>query len=271
MLKTRIYTVMVLLPLFVAGLFYLPVSGWALFLAPLMLIGAWEWGALALWGVAGRSIFVCVIAVGGALLWQLGSGTAAKVPALIPLLLGVTLLFWIVVVPLWLAYNWRMRSTPVLAITGAILLLPLWCALIQLQARPGQLLMLMAIVWISDTTAYLCGRRWGRRKLAASISPGKTWEGVVGALLAVALYYGLISVATLAEYDMLRGFSGFGIFMFLAVLGIEGDLFESWIKRTAGVKDSGAVFPGHGGVLDRIDALTASLPVAALFLSGVVG
>jgi phosphatidate cytidylyltransferase len=152
-----------------------------------------------------------------------------------------------------------------------VLLLPLWCALIQLQVRPGQLLMLMAIVWISDTAAYLCGRRWGRRKLAVTVSPGKTWEGVFGALAAVALYYGLISAASLTEHSVLQGISGFAVFIFLAVLGIEGDLFESWIKRTAGVKDSGAVFPGHGGVLDRIDALTASMPVAALLLSGVAG
>ena len=271
MLKTRIYTVMVLLPVFAAALFYLPVAGWALFLVPLLLIGAWEWGALAAWRVTGRIVFLCAIALCGALLWQFGAGAGATVSWLNPALYCIALLFWLIVAPLWLANGWHVRSTPMLALAGAVLLLPLWCALIQLQVRPGQLLMLMAIVWISDTAAYLCGRRWGRRKLAVTISPGKTWEGVFGALVAVAIYFGLISVASLAEHSVLQGVSGFAVFMFLAVLGIEGDLFESWIKRTAGVKDSGAVFPGHGGVLDRIDALTASVPVAALLSSSVAG
>lgn len=270
MLKTRIYTVMVLLPLFAAALFFLPVYGWALFLTPLMLVGAWEWGVLASWGFTGRLAFACGIALGGALLWQFASG-AAGVRWLTPALFCVALLFWLVVVPLWLANRWRVTSPVVLALAGATLLLPLWCALIQLQVRPWQLLMLMAIVWISDTAAYLCGRRWGRRKLAVTISPGKTWEGVIGALIAVALYYALVSVTNFAEQAVLHGFSGFAVFMLLAVLGIEGDLFESWIKRTAGVKDSGSVFPGHGGVLDRIDALTASIPIAALSLSGLGG
>ena len=126
--------------------------------------------------------------------------------------------------------------------------------------------MLMAIVWVSDTAAYFCGRRWGRHKLAVSISPGKTWEGVCGALVAVAGYYWLFNAADVADHAVLQGATGFAGFMVLAVLGIEGDLFESWIKRTAGVKDSGTILPGHGGVLDRIDALTASMPAVALTL-----
>ena len=124
----------------------------------------------------------------------------------------------------------------------------------------------MAIVWISDTAAYVCGRCWGRRKLAVTISPGKTWEGAWGALAGVALYYVIIGASGMMTHPVLHGLSGFAIFMVMALLGIEGDLFESWIKRVAGVKDSGAFFPGHGGVLDRIDALTASMPLAALLL-----
>ena len=269
MLKTRIYTVLVLLPLFVAALFYLPVVFWALFLVPLMLIGAWEWGTLAGWRIPGRIVYVIVMAVLSILLWHFGYHNDHGVAWVSPAVLGFALLFWTVVAPLWLAKAWRVRAPLMLAVTGTLVLIPLWWALILLQMQPMQLLVLMAIVWISDTAAYLCGRRWGRRKLAVTISPGKTWEGVLGALLAVSTYYALVSLAGFTEHGALQGVTGFAVFVLLAVLGMEGDLFESWIKRTAGMKDSGTIFPGHGGVLDRIDALSSSVPVAALMLGGI--
>ena len=266
MLKTRIYTVAVLLPLFAAALFYLPVAGWALFLGPLVLVGAWEWGALAGWRVPVRIGYALVIAAGGVLLWHFGLRETLSVPWFTTGWFVISLLFWLGAVPLWLAKGWRVQAPLAMAVTGMIVLLPTWVALVQLQAQPMQLLILMAVVWISDSAAYFCGRQWGRRKLAANISPGKTWEGVFGAMAGVALYYGLVSAAGAVVHGALQGWSGLAIFLFLAVLGIEGDLFESWVKRTAGVKDSGVVFPGHGGVLDRIDALTSTMPVAALLL-----
>lgn len=265
MLKTRVYTVLVLLPLFVAALFYAPPVLWALLLAPLVAIGAWEWGALAGWGAAARAGYTLLMLVAGALLW-LADQAAAHTAGTI--CLGLSLLFWVFFAPLWLARAWRVRHALVLVLVGAILLLPLWLALVRLQAQAAVLLVLMAIVWISDTAAYLCGRRWGRRKLAPSISPGKTWEGVFGAVAAVTLYYALVSWSGLVGHAALQGMTGFVVFLLLMLLGIEGDLFESWIKRTAGVKDSGNFLPGHGGVLDRVDALTASVPAAALWLIG---
>lgn len=267
MLKTRVYTVLVLLPLFVAALFYAPPPLWALLLAPLVAIGAWEWGALAGWGAAARAIYALLILFAGALLW-FADQAAMQAVGTIGLILSV--LFWVIIAPLWLARAWRVRNALVLAMVGAILLLPLWLALVRLHARPAVLLILMAIVWISDTAAYLCGRRWGRRKFAPTISPGKTWEGVFGAVVAVTLYYVLVSWGGLVGHTALQGITGFVVFLLLMTLGIEGDLFESWIKRTAGVKDSGNVLPGHGGVLDRVDALTASVPAAALWLIGWV-
>jgi phosphatidate cytidylyltransferase len=269
MLKTRIYTVLVLLPLFVAALFYAPPAVWALLLVPLLLVGAWEWGALAAWHGARRIVYVGVIALGGMALWHFGYGEPPRARALTLAGFSISLLFWLLIVPLWLAQGWRVRAPLAMAAVGAILLLPLWFALVQLHAQPKVLLMLMVIVWISDTAAYFCGKRWGLHKLAVSISPGKTWEGVCGALTAVAVYYFLLSAAGVAGHAVLQGLTGLGVFLLLAILGIEGDLFESWIKRSAGVKDSGTVFPGHGGVLDRIDALTASIPAAALLLSGI--
>ena len=126
------------------------------------------------------------------------------------------------------------------------------------------------MAWISDSAAYFAGRRFGRHKLAPAISPGKTWEGVAGAVLAVSAYAATWSLAWQAYYPQVlksTQFGAFGMLLFLWVLtaiGIYGDLFESALKRQAGVKDSGTLLPGHGGVLDRIDALTSVLPVAAL-------
>jgi phosphatidate cytidylyltransferase len=115
----------------------------------------------------------------------------------------------------------------------------------------------LAIVWIADTAAYFSGRRFGRHKLAPAISPGKTWEGVAGALGALALY--AVALGPLAGLPLLPLLVIVSALLYVSVLG---DLFESWIKRVSGMKDSGAMLPGHGGVLDRIDALTSTLPIA---------
>ena len=127
----------------------------------------------------------------------------------------------------------------------------------------------MAIIWISDTVAFFSGRSFGRRKLAAGISPGKSWEGVWFALLAVAIYacaWWVFSPETLPPWVVHAPASlwlTIGMWMLLAAFGIVGDLVESQLKRVAGVKDSGRCLPGHGGILDRIDALTAALPLAS--------
>jgi phosphatidate cytidylyltransferase len=127
----------------------------------------------------------------------------------------------------------------------------------------------MAIVWLADTAAYFAGRAFGRRKLAPAISPGKTWEGVYGALAAVAVYaLALVPFAQAAGYQGAPAPAAIAAWVVLAValaaLSVCGDLLESLLKRHAGVKDSGRLLPGHGGVLDRIDALLAAMPPAAL-------
>jgi phosphatidate cytidylyltransferase len=144
------------------------------------------------------------------------------------------------------------------AVVGVVVLVPTWAALLYLHARgPGVLLGVMAVVWIADTAAYFAGRQFGRHKLAPAISPGKTWEGVAGAFAALAIYAGVLSrLAAMPLLSLLLMVSG------LLYLSILGDLFESWIKRLSGMKDSGDILPGHGGVLDRIDAMTSTLPIA---------
>lgn len=265
MLKARLLTAFIALPLFMGALFYLPRSGWALFLAPWLLIGAWEWSTLAKWSAVSGAIYVVLVGVLSAVIWS-QIVTPEYIEGAI-LLYAIALVFWLVIAPLWLMRGWRVRNPLLLALTGLVLLLPLWMALVLLQARPGIVLMLMIIIWISDTAAFICGKCWGKRKLAPSISPGKTWEGVFGALIGVALYYVIITVGFPTGYSVFSGVTGLAVFLALTILGVEGDLFESWIKRTADVKDSGTILPGHGGILDRVDALTSSLPAAAVLLA----
>ena len=265
MLSARLLTALIALAVFLAALFYLPKAGWALFLLPLLLIGAWEWALLAKWPVTGRVTYLAAMATLSAVLWLFVVVPGNAVAGIT--LYAIALAFWLVAVPCWLARGWRVQHPLLLALTGVILLLLLWLALVQLQAQPRVLLSLMVILWISDTAAFLCGRRWGKHKLAPAISPGKTWEGVAGAMVGVTLYYLILNANFASGHAVLSGAWGLAVFLGLTVLGVEGDLFESWIKRTAGVKDSGAILPGHGGILDRVDALTSSIPAAALLLA----
>jgi phosphatidate cytidylyltransferase len=277
MLKTRVITALVLLLAFLAALYWLPPPAWAVFAGILVVPAAWEWGKLIRLPRLACGLYVLIVAAVCAALFGLEQ---AEFPAgaVVPqpgglqaaVLVGATL-FWMIVVPLWLWRSWLPQTRWLAALTGLLVLVSTWLALVELRnLGPSLLLLLMSVAWISDIAAYFAGRRFGRHKLAPSISPGKTWEGVAGAVLAVSLYAGLWSFAWQAYFpqvlDSMR-FGAFGMLLFLWLLtaiGIYGDLFESALKRRAGVKDSGALLPGHGGVLDRIDALTSVLPVAAL-------
>ena len=124
---------------------------------------------------------------------------------------------------------------------------------------------------VADIAAYFAGRRFGRRKLAPQISPGKTWEGVIGAFVAVLIYGSVASFVLQPSANIHDRLVTLIFVAALTVLSMAGDLFESWIKRCAGAKDSGSLLPGHGGMLDRIDSLTAALPFAALYFLPVLG
>ena len=171
-------------------------------------------------------------------------------------------LFWILVAPIWLARGVRSEHRIALAAGGFLVLVPAALALVVL--RPRNVIEVLLLVWIADTAAYFVGRAWGRRKLAPSISPGKTWEGAWGGIAAAIAYAMIGGTFLLGTADWL---SLFLVGVALAVISIVGDLFESAAKRQAGVKDSGALLPGHGGILDRVDSAAAVLPVAALLLS----
>ena len=263
MLKTRVMTAAVLLAVFLSALFLLPKDGWIAFCAVLLVLSAWEWGALAALVPAGRFIYsaflVGLFVLPGILEAPVANGWYA--PAWVYYAAG---LFWIALVPMWIWRQPRFGSRAVLLAAGATALLPAAAALVDLRGvHPSFLLATLATVWISDTAAYFVGRRFGKRKLAPSISPGKTWEGVAGALVAVGLY--ALAWTSLGGSPMKVAPAWIlPVLLGLAVAGMIGDLFESLIKRQAGVKDSGKLLPGHGGILDRIDAPLAMLPLAVL-------
>ena len=172
--------------------------------------------------------------------------------------------FWVLAAPLWMRRGLVPGQARLLAAAGLVVLVPAGLALIALT--PLQALLTLGLTWVADTAAYFSGRRFGRHKLAPFISPSKTWEGVGGALLATLAY--AIICAKVAP--ILQGISGsfWGGYLAAALLllaaSILGDLFESAAKRQASVKDSGTLLPGHGGLLDRIDSATGTLPFAAL-------
>ncbi|HXF65999.1 MAG TPA: phosphatidate cytidylyltransferase [Burkholderiales bacterium] len=262
MLATRLATAVALLAAFVAALFWLPNRWWtAVLLVPLFLAG-WEWAALAGWGRAARWAYCGALSASALLLW-LAASPAAPLTAVETVIYGAGCAFWLLVAPVWIGRLWRIRSAAVLAPTGFVVLLPAWLALARLQAEPGHLLAVLAVVWLADSAAYLVGSRWGRHRLAPAVSPGKSWEGVAGAAAAAAVYYAVLSGVG-APWT---GSRGAVLVAAVAVASVVGDLFESWLKRQAGVKDSGALLPGHGGVLDRTDSLLSSLPFAALILA----
>lgn len=252
MLKLRVLTVVVLLPLFVAGAFWLPVLWWACALFAITLIAATEWARLAGFGTGAKATFYGLIASSCALIWLAGN--------LDEWVFGISVVCWTAFAPFALAHKLTMRGSIKLILAGVVALVPMWLALVRLQPQPAMLLALLAVIWISDSAAYGAGHAIGRHKLAPAISPGKTWEGVAGAFVAVAVYALIFHFWWFPATDLalvLMAFFG------LTTLGILGDLLESLLKRNAGAKDSGTLLPGHGGVLDRIDALTAAMPLAA--------
>jgi len=268
MLAKRIATAVILLVAFVAALLLLPNGWWAAVLVPPVIVASWEWCTLARFIGVARWMFVGSIVVSGAILWAVIHGAApapgdrAMLETLVYLVSG---LFWLAFALPRIVRRQEIRSPLALGVAGWLLLVPTWLALARLQVDPERLLALLGVVWLSDTAAFLTGRTWGRHRLAPQISPGKTWEGIAGAAAAVAVYYVGLSRAT-PDWAAWAGWGGALLFALVAAMGVVGDLFESWVKRLAGVKDSGALLPGHGGILDRIDSMTAALPVAALLL-----
>jgi phosphatidate cytidylyltransferase len=267
MLRQRILTAAVILPLFLAALL-LPNLYFGVLLAGGVAMAAREWARIVGLGSTGQLLYAAGLTAAALsiLLLERASVTGPFIySAPGKLLYGLCAAFWLAIVPAWLLYRWQTRERGLLGVVGVIVLLPFWHAMTWLQLNPGRLLVALGVVWTADTAAYFAGRAFGRRKLAPSISPGKTWEGVAGALLAVLAYW--VAVSLLVPELGAHLASGLVLATLLTVVSIQGDLFESWMKRLAGFKDSGSLLPGHGGILDRIDGLTSTLPFAALYFA----
>lgn len=266
MLKQRVITALILAILAVAGVLLLPTPGYALLLACGVLLAAWEWAGLAGFDHGARYRYCASIALLLALGWLVHD---SRLP--VTTTLGLTGVFWLLV-PIWL---WRfaagtLQRVPswILGLVGLPVLFGPWLALLTLReqftAGPKLVLFLLIMVWIADSGAYFAGHRWGRHKLAPRISPGKTCEGALGALAAV-LVMAALGVGLLGTYGR-RGPGFILLCVVTVVFSIIGDLFESMIKRQHGVKDSGQLLPGHGGMLDRVDSITAAAPLFVLGL-----
>ncbi len=265
MLVTRIKTALVLFALVFLTLFVLPEWAWLIFSSALAALAFWEWQNLAVVSEFPEKMRKHVAAVLGLSLLAFG---LVGTPDALLLFAGVTMVtsavFWVLVVPTWLARGWLIRQAPLHQAIGLVLVLPAWSALIALKAFPPEpyvLLAGMAVPWIADIGAYFTGKMFGKTKLAPSISPGKTWEGVAGAAFLMVLYYVFLN----ALGGIFQVFS-LPVLLLLLALSVVGDLFESMIKRQAGVKDSSDLLPGHGGVLDRIDSQLSVLPMVLLLI-----
>lgn len=263
MLKARVATALVLVVALAGIVFFLPPPAAAAAFGLVAALAAWEWAGLMRIGALGRVTYASVVAL---CCWQtylLGeSGFIAFWLA--------SAGFWMLPAALWLRYRWRMAGNDLVGYAvGLVLIVAAWAALVDLHGRGAWLLLgVMALAWVADIAAYFVGRAFGRRKLAPNISPGKTWEGVAGAMVGAVVYGPAAAVAAdlVVEPSVLHLLGIALLSALLTAVSVAGDLFESLLKRQIGLKDSSALLPGHGGVLDRIDSLLALLPLAALIL-----
>lgn len=265
MLKQRIITGIVLILVVFAAIYGMPTEYFAAAALVVFCIGAWEWSRLvALKGLVPRIAYVLMVALLAALVWWLAGLRGAGWPVVLGVIWWATALIVLAIHDPGEGPHGRWRMY--LSVAGPLTLVPSWLAIVNLHAQAWWLLVfLIALTAIADTAAFFTGRRFGRRKLAPHLSPGKTLEGLAGAMVAGGLW-ALIGGQWL-ELDSMAQVYFVGLCLVTVLLSVAGDLFESLLKREAGAKDSGQLLPGHGGILDRIDSLTAAAPVFAVGLS----
>ncbi|MGM0594851.1 MAG: phosphatidate cytidylyltransferase [Pseudomonadota bacterium] len=264
MLKQRVITAVILAPLSLWGIWALPTSIFALLMGVIILLGGWEWSRLGgLHRLPGRLGYTAMLAaLMGGLYPLLSQGNWPL------LVLVLAMMWWSMALLTVLGYPstaalWR--SAIVRGLAGGLILLPAWAAMVVLHREfgPGLVILLVMLVWGADIGAYFAGRALGRHKLAPRVSPGKTWEGVFGGVLLA------LAVALAATYWWIPpgGLAWLlGLVALTVAISVLGDLIESLFKRIADLKDSGGLLPGHGGVMDRIDSLTAAAPLFTLGL-----
>jgi len=265
MLKQRVITALILAPLALWGIWALPSSLFAAVVGVIFALGAWEWTRLSgLHKAPGRAVYVGVIVLLMIGLYSLLQQHVNWPPAI----MLVAMMWWTMALLSVLGYPqtaamWRHAANR--GVVGGLILLPSWAALLLLHHAfgPEYVILLVMLIWGADTGAYFAGRAFGKHKLAPRVSPGKTWEGVLGGMT---LSLAVAAVATV-WLEPVGGMTAFLILVVCTVaISVLGDLVESLFKRIVDLKDSGGLLPGHGGVLDRIDSLTAAAPMFTLGL-----
>lgn len=263
MLKQRIITALILAPVALAGVFLLPPPEFAIFTGVIILIGAWEWANLA--GFEGHYRYIYALLLAPLMF------LSSLIPPLYILVPGA--IWWALAFYLVATYgldSWKTQSRWNKALIGPFILIPAWISLVQLKQMPDSnylILLLFFLIWGADIGAYFAGRAFGKRKLAPRVSPGKSWAGVAGGLLSAAVIAMLMSLWAGEPVFLTHNWLIFLIAcLFVVGVSILGDLTISLFKRERGVKDSSALLPGHGGILDRIDSLVAAGPYFALFM-----
>ncbi|MCZ6526560.1 MAG: phosphatidate cytidylyltransferase [Gammaproteobacteria bacterium] len=267
MLKQRLITAAVLIPLVMIAVIMLDALLLAGLFAVFICLAAWEWAAMCGYKAAtSRVLYVALMMV------CLSACYLFKDTHLSAIIIVAALIWWPCAMLLVISYKQdtilALDSRILKAGIGVLVLVPAWLSLMLLHAAEPDgvfyVIFLLTLIWSADTVAYFSGRRWGKHKLSSVVSPAKSWEGVIGALIVTGLLSLLVAVST--------NMQGIEILIFLAIClitalaSVLGDLFESMIKRYGNLKDSGSLLPGHGGVMDRLDSLTAASPV---FLAGL--
>ncbi|WP_281647917.1 phosphatidate cytidylyltransferase [Parendozoicomonas sp. Alg238-R29] len=266
MLKQRIITGLALLPIALGGVFLLPTQWFAIFLGAVITLGAWEWANLSGFSAQWQRILYALL-TGSALIGFY------SMPA--SFLLGAGLVWWLTALMLVISYPdsssaWKLRA--IRLVIGWVVLIPAWRGLVFLKGQgvpefeqQGNALILyvFVLVWGADVGAYFSGKAFGKRKLAPHLSPGKTWEGVMGGMLLITLV--ALGVSWYRELAMFQTLALLAVTWAVGLVSVLGDLLESMFKRERGIKDSSQLLPGHGGILDRIDSLTAAVPVFSVF------
>lgn len=272
MLKQRVITALVLAIIFIVALFGLPAGYFSFFVGAIVLIGAWEWACLAgfpaRWQRALYALFILVVLLVASFYLGFEGEASPNLDAdAIRELLIAGCIWWAIALLLVQGYPssallWGHKILRLLM--GLLVLIPTWVALVyvrQQEAGAWLVLLLMLIVAMADSGGYFAGKRFGKHKLASAVSPGKTWEGFAGGFIANCVLALILSLTL--ELSLL-------LMLVLVVptslVSVLGDLLESMLKRHAGIKDSGTILPGHGGILDRVDGVTAAAPVFALAL-----
>jgi len=289
LLKQRIVTALILAPAVIAAIFYLPLNYFSGFLLAVMAIGAWEWGPLMGFASKGRRlVFVATTVLLISLLWYLIplnslwtfnvdiiEGRLYSLQSSVVYLLWLAVAWWVLSAILTLLYPkfskfWSSHRS-IRGVFGWLTLVPTWMAFMVLRSSEystdpyhgAQLVMfLFLMVWSADVGAYFVGKSLGKHKLLPNVSPGKTIEGVVGGVITACIFIGVAGYVI--GWNSQQFTTVLLVTALITTVSVLGDLNESMFKRQAGIKDSGSILPGHGGILDRIDSLTATAPIYAL-------